>query len=126
MDLVSEFSVESRETVLQASDNILDIRFSTADFDNVNLAQVIGAGRQLDHEKVRTFLTVDFFNHDSQQSDTFTGYKPIINTVFSFQNQVDDFYIKYLDSETLQVDIWAIRPGTRDQYIRLGTSEIIL
>ena len=36
------------------------------------------------------------------------GLEPIYNTLFSFKNTVDDFYVKYLERDTILVDIFYI------------------
>ena len=36
------------------------------------------------------------------------GVEPIYNTLFSFKNTVDDFYIKYLEKDSILVDFFYI------------------
>ena len=50
---------------------------------------------------VKTFITLDFFNHDTRNTDMITGYDPKFKTLFSFKNAVDDFYLKHLHQETI-------------------------
>jgi hypothetical protein len=40
-----------------------------------------------------TFVTLDFYNHDTETSQLAEGYRPLYNTQFSFKNRVDDFYV---------------------------------
>lgn len=60
--------------------------------------------------KVQTFLSVDFFNHDSKITDLAEGFNPNYQTVFRFKNKADGFYIKHLDKEAVLVDVFAIPP----------------
>lgn len=39
------------------------------------------------------------------------GIEPIYNTLFSFKNTADDFYIKFLEKDTVVVDIFYIPKG---------------
>jgi hypothetical protein len=58
---------------------------------------------------IQTFVTVDFFNHDTQHTDINSGYTPQFNTQFVFRNKVDDFYIKYLHKEYIIAEVFAVK-----------------
>ena len=73
-------------------ENRLDLRINTASFERLPLIHLLG-GQELTPAQIRTFLTVDFYNHDSKQTDAVETFEPVYNTLFSFKNQVDDFYI---------------------------------
>ena len=68
------------------------------------MLKIIGQS-ELDDMQIKTFLSVDFYNHESKSSDKYSGAQPIYNTLFSFKNTVDDFYLRYLQSELLVVDV---------------------
>jgi hypothetical protein len=53
-----------------------------------------------------TFLTVEFYDHDTKVTDVSEGYNPNYATQFSFKNSIDDFYIKYLETKTLKVEVF--------------------
>jgi hypothetical protein len=57
---------------------------------------------------VQTFITVDFFNHDTKHTDLSQGYEANFNTIFSFKNIVDDFYLNYLDKEYIIAEIFMV------------------
>ena len=86
--------------------------------------QLLGGGKQLLPSEVRTFLSVDFYTHESKQSDRFTGFQPVINTLFSFKNRIDDFYANYIDTEFMNVDVLALTP--QDRVVQLGYATIHL
>jgi hypothetical protein len=67
-DEMSEFSVITDESELESRENRLDLRISTATFEKVSIARILG-GKELIPSQVRTFLTVDFYNHDSKHTD---------------------------------------------------------
>ena len=53
-----------------------------------------------------TLCTVDFYNHNSETSQMAQGTRPNYATQFSFKNRVDDFYINYLNKNTIKIDIY--------------------
>lgn len=113
---MTEVSTRTDESELLPQENLLDLRVTSATFDRVQLTQMLVAGKQeLDPSTVQTFIAVDFFNHDTKTTDMTIGIEPIYNTLFSFKNSVDDFYIKFLEKDTIVVDIFYIPKGQRGQ-----------
>lgn len=70
-----------------------------------------------------TFLSCDFYDHESKESDQVPGFDPIYNTLFSFKNTVDDFYVRHLESDFLIVDIFA---NVKNKTLKVGTAKIVL
>lgn len=60
---------------------------------------------------VQSFITVDFFNHDTKNTDLCSGYEANFNTIFSFKNVVDDFYLKFLAKEYIMAEVFLVRGG---------------
>ena len=60
------------------------------------------------------------------------GLEPIYNTLFSFRNTVDDFYIKYLERDIILVDIFYIPKAPSGQQklvtgaLKLGSAKLPL
>jgi len=80
---------------------------------------------------MQSFLVIDFYNHDSKTTDFAEGYEPVINTLFSFKNLVDDFYLKHLQKEFLSVDICLLKPKNADGSrpagsLKVGTAKLPL
>lgn len=71
------------------------------------MVQILG-GREIVPSQVQTFISVDFFNHDSKNTDLSEGFEPVYNTLFSFKNTVDDFYLKHLEKDSILVDFFAV------------------
>lgn len=111
--LMNEFVGGSEEAELRIGENLLDLRVNTASFDRVTLVQVLG-GREISSQQLKTFLSVDFYNHDSKHTDQCEGFEAVYNTLFSFKNTVDDFYLKHLDNDSILVDFFAIPFSTLD------------
>lgn len=55
-------------------------------------------------------MAVDFFNHDTKTTDLSTSEAPVFNTLFTFKNTVDDFYLKHLATDTILVDVFLSSP----------------
>lgn len=111
VDALTEFSVITDESEILPKENLLDLRISTAAFDRSNLIRITG-GRELLPGNVNTFLAVDFYNHDSKSTDMTEGFEPMFNTLFSFKNMVDDFYVKHLERDSILVDVFLVQTTT--------------
>lgn len=106
---MTEVSARTDESDLNPTENLLDLRISSASFNRVMLTQLLAAGEyELDPSSIQTFLAVDFYNHDTKSTDMTIGIEPIYNTLFSFKNTTDNFYIKHLEKETILVDIFCV------------------
>lgn len=101
------------------------MKITQATFEPSILKQLIGEKRRvknvstlqddiieipLTSANLQTFLSVDFFNHDSKITDLTEGFNPNYQTVFSFKNKADNFYIKHLDKDAILIDVFAIPP----------------
>lgn len=75
---------------------------------------------------LQTFLAVDFYNHDTKSTDLCPGVEPIFNTLFSFKNHVDDFYLKYLEKDSILVDVFYVPKAGKEGSIRAGSSAVKL
>lgn len=75
---------------------------------------------------VKTFITLDFFNHDTRNTDMVTGYEPQFKTLFSFKNSVDDFYIKHLHQETILVEVFTIKGSRTRTTEKIGEAKLPL
>jgi hypothetical protein len=53
-------------------------------------------------------LAVDFYNHDTKTTDLASTETPVYNTLFSFKNKVDNFYLKHLQTDTILVDVFLV------------------
>ena len=75
---------------------------------------------------LQTFVTVDFFNHDTKYTDVANGFKPQFDTIFSFKNNVDDFYLKYLTTDFIIVEIFAVITGSSSRTEKIGEAKLPL
>ena len=58
---------------------------------------------------VKTLITLDHYDHDTKATDLAIGYDPDIDTVFSFKNRVDNFYLRYLEKEHIKAELYILR-----------------
>ena len=129
-DQMTEFSVMTDESEIKITENVLDLKVSNAAFDRVGLVQLTG-GAELVPSNVQTFLAVDFYNHDTKNTDMAEGFEPKYNTLFSFKNTSDDFYIKYLEMDTILIDVFYVPKKSRGAAgspgaIKLGSARLPL
>jgi len=77
---------------------------------------------------VQTFITLDFFNHDTKHTDMTTGYEPEVNTIFSFKNNIDNFYLKFLDQEYIEAELFLVRGmgGAGKHSVKIGDAKLPL
>jgi len=51
------------------------------------------------------------------------GLRPNYQTQFSFKNRIDDFYVTFLQKQTLKMDLYI---SMNNSAVHLGRSEILL
>ena len=88
-------------------------------------------GNALEAGSFQTFLAVDFYNHDTQNTGLTDGFEPKFNTLFSFKNISDDFYIKFLERDSILVDIYYVPKTSKGAAgsagsIKLGSANLPL
>jgi protein fantom len=70
-----------------------------------------------------TFVTLDFYNHDTETSQLAEGYRPLYNTQFSFKNKVDEFYVGHLQRQAIKMDVYISKNNSA---VHLGHAEVFL
>ena len=123
-DMQSEFSVVTDESEVTPQENVMDLVVSKAQFDRQRLSQILGNTKEnLLPSAIQTFVTVDFYNHDTRNGDLAEGFEPNYATQFSFKNQVDDFYLQFLEKNTLVMEFFLTRAQNA---IKIGTAKVVL
>ena len=121
-DMLSEFSIITDESEVSPQENVMDLIVSRATFDRQRLSQIMG-NKEILPSAVQTFMTVDFYNHDTRHGDLAEGFEPNYSTQFSFKNTIDDFYIQYLEKNILTIDVFITRAQNA---IKIGSAKIVL
>lgn len=124
-DQMTEFSILSTESQIMPSENVLDIRVCEINFSRELINQTLGMRDALPNA-IKTFVTLDFFNHDTKHTDLITGYDPQFDFIFSFKNQVDDFYLKYLSEEAILVEVFSVRSSGNKVTEKIGEAKLPL
>jgi len=103
---------------------VLDLVLQDAEFYFDSFKQVLDERELFLHQKTLiTFVSVDFFNHDTETSQAAEGYRPLYNTQFSFKNRIDDFYLQFLQKNCLKLDVYISKNNAA---IHLGHAEVYL
>ncbi|RHZ32166.1 hypothetical protein DYB31_006299 [Aphanomyces astaci] len=89
MDLLADSAVD-----LAAGENLLEIWIVGGDFDS---KYVNGSGC--------TFVLCDFFDFESQSTSLVLGSRPAYNFAASFKITADAFFLRYLASESLALEV---------------------
>lgn len=120
----SEFSAVTNESEVKPDENCLDLVIQDAEYYYDSFKSVLDPRDMLLFQKTLiTFVTIDFYNHDTETSQLSEGYKPLYNTQFSFKNRVDDFYVQFLQKQTMKIDIYISKNNAA---LHLGHAEIFL
>lgn len=122
MDSASEFSEMTEESALGNFENKLEIVIDRAEFHSNSLVQMLGKSK-LNDSTFNTFLTLSFYDHDTQATELKTGFAPSYETLFAFRNKFDDFYIQYLDTQSLKIEV---HQSKLDKSQIIGTANILL
>lgn len=109
-----EFSVMTEESDIQFLENVLDLKVAKIQLQPSLINDILGMRDPME-SSVQTFITLDFFNHDTKPTEMVFGYDPDIDTIFSFKNNVDNFYLKYLEKEHIVAELFILKSGTGGQ-----------
>lgn len=102
---MSEFSKFSEESNLKEEENVLDLIIHKGEFDKASLVQALD-GEAIAEEAMHSFLSIEFYDHDTKTTDMTEGFRPLYSTQFAFKNKVDDYYLAYLDRKLAKVELF--------------------
>ena len=123
-DAMSEFSVDTTETELRPGENVIDLWIDRTQFYPDSLMQVFDHGMfDRNNPQLVTFLTFDFYNHDTQHSQIVEGIEPNYGLQVGFRVNVDEFFISYLQKEALYLDVYVSKGTTA---FIIGKSKVFL
>lgn len=114
----------TNESEMRTDENVLDFVVQDAEFFYEQFRTVLDEKEmQLNAKSLITFVTVDFYNHDTETSQMASGFRAVYNTQFSFKNKVDDFYVQFLQKSAMRIDIYISRNNAA---VHLGRAEVLL
>ena len=117
-DQISEFSRDEDEPEFSMNENAIDLYIGECEFED-GLDSEIG----FNVDNMMSFLTVDFFIHETQTSNILSGKNPMFNFQLSFRVNVDEHLLNYLESDYIYIEIYYLRDN---QQAILGKGKISL
>ena len=70
-----------------------------------------------------SFITSDFYNHDTQHTNISEGVIPNYNFQMTYKVQIDQFFVQYLETNSIKIDVYGAI-GT--DAVKLGSANIKL
>ena len=98
----------TQESEVQHDENILDFKVEDAEFYSDSIASLPNMNMTTaDMEKqFITVVTCDFYNHSTETTQMSEGIRANYQTQFSFVNKVDEFYVNFLQKNSLKLDVY--------------------
>ena len=103
-DNITEFSKDETEPDFSMNENAVDIYFGECDFEEGAETQI---GAPVDN--IMSFISVDFFIHETQTSSVVTGKTPMFNLQLTFRVNVDEHFLNYLESDYMSVEVYYLK-----------------
>ncbi len=119
----TDITARTDETDLEPLENILNLTVFDIEFNHSEISRNILKMDNPMESAVQTFVTIDFFNHDTANTDVKSGFNPTISQKFSFRNKVEEFYISHLSKEVMNVEVYILK-GKHPE--KIGKAELIL
>mgnify|MGYP003686566243 CR=1 FL=1 len=102
-DTVSVFEAEEEEIkALESNENYFDLYLGQVIIDETSLVKN-PQNKVKNIAQVISFLTVDFYNHETQHSDFIEGVSKKVANNYSFKVEVNPYYVKYLSRNSIAV-----------------------
>ncbi|MCQ2818052.1 MAG: hypothetical protein MJ252_12370, partial [archaeon] len=103
-DEITEFSKDETEPGFSENENSLDLFLGQCQFEE-SLEKNIG----IRPENLMSFVSVDFFIHETQTSNLVSGKVPSYNLQLSFRVNVDEHFINLLESDCIKIEIYFVK-----------------
>jgi hypothetical protein len=107
---------------LEASENYLDLYLGEMVLEDMAVSQQV-RGVIRDVKNLMSFLTVDFYNHDTDHSNVAEGLRFDFRYRMSFRVQVDQTLVNYLERDSLKIELWGSEGSSAPL---IGTANITL
>ena len=106
---ITGFSRDSNEEEISIDENYLDLYITAANFDSEGIQNKLG----VEVDNLMSFVSVDFYLHETQASNLMTGQKPNYNFQLSFKIIEDENFILYLQDEYILVELYYLKDNTQ-------------
>ena len=104
---ITGFSRDSED--FTEDENCLDLYITYASFDPDGIRNRLG----IEIDNLISFISVDFYLHETQTSNLMTGQKPNYNFQLSFKVMVGDNFISYLEDEFIIIELYYLQNNTQ-------------
>ena len=101
---ITGFSISS-ESDYGINENALDLYITNSIFDRNTVENKLN----IPLENLVSFISVDFYLHDTQTSNLINGPKSNYNLQLTFKVDVDEYFINYLKSDNIIVYLYTIQ-----------------
>ena len=105
---ITGFSKDSEE-VFAVDENCLDLYITNANFDVESVQNKLG----LQIDNLKSFISVDFYIHETQVSNLMTGQKPNYNFQLSYNVTIDENFIIYLQDDFILIELYYLKNNTQ-------------
>ena len=105
---ITGFSKDSEEE-FAVDENCLDLYITSANFDIESVQNKLG----LQIDSLKSFVSVDFYIHETQVSNLMTGQKPNYNFQLSYNVTVDENFIIYLQDDFILIELYYLKNNTQ-------------
>ena len=106
---ITGFSKDSNEDDISIDENYLDLYITSANFDNDGIQNKLG----IETDNLMSFISVDFYLHETQTSNLMTGQRPNYNFQLSFKVIDDENFISYLQDEYIIIELYYLKNNTQ-------------
>lgn len=101
--------------------NYLDFFVGEANLDEQAIRKLVPNAENM--KNPLSFLTIDFYNHDTVHTGISEGLKTNYDFQVSFRVQVDEFFIMFLETESLIMELYVSNGA---EATRIGLAEVSL
>ena len=106
---ITGFSKDSNEEDISVDENYLDLYITSANFDGEGVQNKLG----IEIDDLMSFISVDFYLHETQTSNLMSGQKPNYNFQLSFKVIDDENFIRYLQDEYILIELYYLKNNTQ-------------
>ena len=106
---ITGFSKDSNEEEISIDENYLDLYITSANFDSEGIQNKLG----IEVDNLMSFISVDFYLHETQTSNLMSGQKPNYNFQLSFKVIEDENFILYLQDEYILIELYYLKNNTQ-------------
>ena len=119
-DKITEFSYDMSESQYHQNENAVDLVMLQGKFDVDAIKNTLGVANEND---IMTFITVDFYFHETQTSNLVNGVHPNYNLQLTFKVDEDERLIEYFNDECIIVDVYCL---LNEEHVHFGKGSIQL